>query len=401
MACVSQVATTRIREHTPAGARPTDRIAAVTRRRELAHPPSASAPLLVIRDLAVSVPARDGGKRLAVASVSLTVHAGQTLAVVGESGSGKSLTALSVLNLVPPGCAIERGEIFFENESLLTMRERELRRIRGRRMAMIFQEPMSALNPVMTVGAQITESLRLHLKLNQRAAKERAARCLEEVGLSPGEAKLKAYPHELSGGMRQRVMIAMAISCEPSLLLADEPTTALDVTVQAQVLSLLRDLQRSRGLGMMLIAHDLGVVAQYADVVCVMYAGHVVELGPVCDVFARPLHPYTRALLTCRPSLRDRADRLRTVQDVMGDPGAMRIAAAGADVFQPWWPSRRVPGVLADFRGIESTLVEVRPHHWVGCWRTEAAIEAAARSPNAAPQNAGNAVVSISASAFE
>jgi ABC-type dipeptide/oligopeptide/nickel transport system ATPase component len=359
-------------------------------------------PLLEIRDLAVSVP---GPRKWAVASVSLSIFPGQTLAIVGESGSGKSMTALSVLRLVPPACSIERGAIEFDGTDLLTLSERAMRRVRGRRISMIFQEPMSALNPVMTVGAQVTEVLRLHLKLNRRQAAERAATGFEEIGLIPGSAKLKCYPHELSGGMRQRVMIAMAVACEPSLLLADEPTTALDVTIQAQILALLKGLQKSRGplagspgMAMMLIAHDLGVVAQHADVVCVMYAGHVVEYTDVLTLFEKPMHPYTRALLQCRPSLHGAAERLGTVEELMRLPEAM-VIGSGAETLVPWWPARRpASAVSLNGAGVESMLVEVEPSHWVGCWRTNEAMARGGSAPNVAPRTAHQPVVSISAS---
>lgn len=350
-----------------------------------------------MRDLAISVPGNP--RKFAVASGSLSIHRGQTLAVVGESGSGKSLTALSVLRLVPPACSIDRGSIMFDGVDLLSLSEREMRKVRGRRVAMIFQEPMSALNPVMTVGAQITEALRLHVKLSRREAMHRAASGLEEVGLSPGAAKLKCYPHELSGGMRQRVMIAMAVACEPALLLADEPTTALDVTIQAQILMLLRNLQRSRGMAMMLIAHDLGVVAQHADVVCVMFAGHVVEYSSVEALFEKPMHPYTRALLKCRPSLHGSAERLSTVDELMQQPDAMRIQSSDAGGLVPWWPGMKpATSITPTQHGVMSTLVEVEPEHWVGCWRTAEAVKRGGGVPNVAPQTANQSVLSISAS---
>ena len=349
-----------------------------------------SEPVLTIHELSVSVPQRGAARRV-VSSVSLTIHAGQTLAVVGESGSGKSLTALSVLRLVPAPLRIDAGEIMFEGKNLLTLREREVRRVRGKRISMIFQEPMSALNPVMTIGEQVAEVLRLHLNLNRSEAEARAAQCFEEVGLTPGVAKLKLYPHELSGGMRQRVMIAMALACEPAVLLADEPTTALDVTIQAQILSLLRELQRSRSMAMMLIAHDLGVVAQHADIVCVMYAGHVVEYADVFALFAQPLHPYTRALLKCRPSLTGGAERLATIEELMQQPDAMRIGDR-ANELDAWWPAPR------DEHMRESMLVEVQPLHWVRCWRTPAAAQRGETMPDVPPRATNHSVVSISAS---
>ncbi len=260
-------------------------------------------PLLVVRGLKTQF-ALEGGPVLAVDDVSFSVPAGGTLGVVGESGCGKSVTALSVMRLVadPPG-RIVGGEIRFGGQDLLALSEPEMRRIRGNRVSMIFQEPMTSLNPVFTVGEQIGEGVRLHQGLGRAQARARALELLRQVGIPAPETRVDSYPHQLSGGMRQRVMIAMALACNPALLIADEPTTALDVTIQAQILELLARLQRERGMAVMLITHDLGVVAETCEQVLVMYAGRVVESAPVGPLFACPAHPYTAGLLRSIPAL--------------------------------------------------------------------------------------------------
>ena len=239
----------------------------------------------------------------AVEGLSFTVAAGETLAIVGESGCGKSVTSMSILRLIatPPGRIA--GSIRFQGRELLTLPETEMRRIRGNEIAMIFQEPMTSLNPVLTIGRQITETLRLHQQLTAAAAEARAIETLVLVGIPAPERRVREYPHQLSGGMRQRVMIAMALACNPKLLIADEPTTALDVTIQAQILDLMRGLKQRIGSAIMLITHDLGVVAETAERVVVMYAGRKVEEAPVGALFARPLHPYTRGLMGAVPRL--------------------------------------------------------------------------------------------------
>jgi len=262
-----------------------------------------STPLLAIEDLQTHFFTRDGVVR-AVDGVSYAVKAGETLAVVGESGSGKSVTALSILRLVPsPPGRIVGGAIRFEGVDLLRIREGEMRRIRGNEISMIFQEPMTSLNPVLTVSRQITETLILHQGLTARAAAARAIEMLRLVRIPEPERRARQYPHELSGGMRQRVMIAMALACHPKLLIADEPTTALDVTIQAQILDLMRELKSEIGAAIILITHDLGVVAEMAQRVVVMYAGRKVEEAPVGDLFRRPQHPYTLGLLASVPRL--------------------------------------------------------------------------------------------------
>ena len=273
--------------------------------------------LLEVRDLEVQFNTHDGPVR-AVNGISYEVHDGEMFAIVGESGCGKSVSALAIMRLIatPPG-RITNGHVFFEGEDLLKVANERMQDIRGNRIAMIFQEPMTSLNPVLSIGAQITEPLRLHLKMSKNAAKDRAAELLEMVGIPEAHRRLDDYPHQFSGGMRQRVMIAIALSCEPKLLIADEPTTALDVTIQAQILDLIRELGAKFGTAVILITHNLGVVARYVDRVNVMYAGRIVEQGTAADVYARPAHPYTLGLLQSVPRL----DRLgRRLQSIDGMP---------------------------------------------------------------------------------
>ncbi len=260
-------------------------------------------PLLAIERLGVGF-AHPGGPVEVLRDVSIEVHDGEILALVGESGSGKTLTALAILGLLPPGGRILGGCIHLAGAGdLLALGEKQRRQLRGRRIAMIFQDPMSALNPVFSVGFQVAESLRLHRRLSRRRCWAEARRLLELVALPDPERRLRSYPHQLSGGQLQRVSIAMALASGPDLLLADEPTTALDVTIQAQVIELLADLRRRLGLTVLLITHDLGVVAECADRVAVMYAGQIVEQGSVCEIFRHPAHPYTQGLLAAVPRL--------------------------------------------------------------------------------------------------
>jgi len=255
----------------------------------------------------------------AVRDLTLEIHEGRTLGLVGESGSGKSATSLSLLRLLPERVAvIERGSVVFGGRDLLALPEREMTAVRGADISMIFQEPMTSLNPVLTAGSQVMEAILIHQRVARAEARRRTIRLFEEVGLPDPARRIDMYPHELSGGQQQRVMIAMALSCNPRLLIADEPTTALDVTIQAQILELLRRLRDSRGMAILFISHDLGVIAEIADEVAVMYRGRLVERGPILDVFERPRHPYTRALLACRPRLSSRFTRLPSVADFMG-----------------------------------------------------------------------------------
>ena len=262
------------------------------------------------------------GTLRAVDGVSFEIPQGGTLGVVGESGSGKSVTALSVMGLVDKPGRIERGsKIVFEGRDLTQLEERQLTRIRGNDIAMIFQEPMTSLNPVFTVGNQIAEAVRLHQGLGKRAATARAVELMRLVGIPSAERRVNDHPHQMSGGMRQRVMIAMALSSDPKLLIADEPTTALDVTVQAQILELMKELRERLGMAIMLITHDLGVVAEMVDEVAVMYAGRVVERGPVAEIFSSPQHPYTEALLESIPLLGMRyTDKLKAIRGTVPNP---------------------------------------------------------------------------------
>ena len=276
--------------------------------------------LLEIKDLQTHFRTRDGVNR-AVDGISFHVNEGETLAVVGESGCGKSVTAMSILRLLPEPPAKIAGSIRFQGEELLKCSEREMRGIRGNEISMIFQEPMTSLNPVLTVGRQLGETLRLHEGLDRKAAERRALEMLALVGIPEPRRRLREYPHQLSGGMRQRVMIAMALACNPKLLIADEPTTALDVTIQAQILDLMRDLKRRVGAAIVLITHDLGIVAEIAERVMVMYAGRKLEEAPVAKLFRAPRHPYTRGLLGAVPklgaSLRGKPTRLAEIPGVV------------------------------------------------------------------------------------
>ncbi len=268
--------------------------------------------VLDVRDLRVTI-RRDGVAADAVAGISFAIEPGRVLGLVGESGCGKSLSALALLQLLPPAAQLAAGSIRFEGRELVGLDERALRDVRGAGIAMIFQEPMTALNPVMTAGAQVAEAVGAHRRIGRRETWTRAVELLAEVGIPDPEQRAGDYPHQLSGGLRQRVMIAIAIAGEPRLLVADEPTTALDVTIQAGILELLRRLRQERGMAVLLITHDLGVVAEQADEVAIMYAGRIVEHAPTAELFADPRHPYTAALLRSMPRLGAPADRLATI----------------------------------------------------------------------------------------
>ncbi|MGF6566367.1 ABC transporter ATP-binding protein [Kosakonia cowanii] len=278
-----------------------------------------SEPLVTFNQLSVSFAAEQGRVR-AVQEVSFAIKAGQTIGVVGESGCGKSVTAMSLMGLLPPQAArIDGGEIRFQGEDLLRLKPSKMADLRGNQLAMIFQEPMTALNPVLTIGEQLCEPLIRHRGLSAKAAWQRATQLIAEVGLARAESLMSSYPHQLSGGMLQRIMIAMALSCQPKLLIADEPTTALDVTVQAQILRLLRDQAQAHHMALMLITHDLGVIAQMAEHVVVMYAGRIVEQGPTADVLRHPLHPYTKGLIASRPVPGERRRRLYSIPGQVPD----------------------------------------------------------------------------------
>jgi len=286
------------------------------RRRER---PLTSAPILRIENLAVTFGA--GASRVrAVDGVSIDVAAGETVCVVGESGSGKTVTALAILRLLAREARVESGRVAWRGDDLLECAPAKLRSVRGREIAMVFQEPMTSLNPVMRIGDQIEEAIRVHEPVTRRAAWGRAIDLLGHVGIPSPEQRAREYPHQLSGGMRQRVMIAMALSCRPALLIADEPTTALDVTIQAGILDLLKRLQTETGMAILLITHNMGVVAEMARRVYVMYAGHVVEEAPAAAMFERALHPYTAALLDALPRVDARQERLRAIPGTVPDP---------------------------------------------------------------------------------
>ncbi|KIS41446.1 ABC transporter ATP-binding protein [Kosakonia radicincitans] len=278
-----------------------------------------SEPLITFNNLSISFASEQGRVR-AVQEVSFAIQAGQTIGVVGESGCGKSVTAMSLMGLLPPQVArIDGGEIRFQGNDLLRLKPSKMADLRGNQLAMIFQEPMTALNPVLTIGEQLCEPLIRHRDETPKTAWAHATQLIADVGLARAESLMSSYPHQLSGGMLQRIMIAMALSCQPKLLIADEPTTALDVTVQAQILRLLRDQARAQQMALMLITHDLGVIAQMAEHVVVMYAGRIVEQGPTADVLRNPLHPYTKGLIASRPVPGERRRRLYSIPGQVPD----------------------------------------------------------------------------------
>ena len=278
-----------------------------------------SEPILEVRDLHVEIPLTRGTVR-AVDGASFTVAPGEAMGLVGESGSGKSMTLRAILGLLPHPAGIAGGEILYEGADLVTMPAKKLQDLRGKEISMIFQEPMTALNPVMRVGDQIAEGPLAHLRMGKSASQERALDLMRQVGIPDPERRARAFPHELSGGMRQRVMIAIALSCEPKLILCDEPTTALDVTIQDQILKLLRSLREERGLSVVFVTHDLAVVAQTCQRLAVMYAGQVVETGSIDETFRSPRHPYTLGLLRSVPDLEDVRDLLRSIPGTPPDP---------------------------------------------------------------------------------
>ncbi len=317
-------------------------------------------PLLQVRNVKTYFYTSDGTVP-AVDGVSFEIREGETLGIVGESGCGKSVTALSIMRLIaPPGKVIE-GEIIFEGEDLLKLPDSTMYTIRGGKISMIFQEPMTSLNPVYTVGDQIAEALMIHQGLSQQAAMKRVVELLKRVRIPEVEKRVKSFPHELSGGMRQRVMIAMAMACSPSLMIADEATTALDVTIQAQILELMRELRESMGLSIALITHDLGVVAEMADRVIVMYVGKIVEEADVYTLFKNPKHPYTQALLGSIPTLQtEREQRLNTIVGTV--PNLYRALPPGCR-FAP-----RCPSVFDKCREVEPPLIRVGHNQTARCW---------------------------------
>ncbi len=348
-------------------------------------------PMIRVDDLAVSFPiGREKGQEArvrAVNGISLSVYKKQTLAVVGESGCGKSVSAMSTLQLVPtPPGNYDKGSIWWNTGDgeidLLTYNEKQMRTIRGNDIAMIFQEPMTSLNPVYTIGEQILEAVLLHQNVNKKEAIAIACKAIDDVGISDAESRLKEYPHQLSGGMRQRIMIAMALACQPKLLLADEPTTALDVTIQAQILELLREIQEEKDMSILLITHDLGVVAESADTVAVMYAGRIVEYGSIMDVFNHPMHPYTKGLFASMPVLGKNETRLEIIEgsvpslsgqnkeyavDRHGKKTEQLVEAkpALADVI---WEDGKAVRVFRPSVADQPELREVAEQHWVASY---------------------------------
>ncbi|MFT5089325.1 MAG: oligopeptide/dipeptide ABC transporter ATP-binding protein [Candidatus Latescibacterota bacterium] len=314
--------------------------------------------LLEVRDLRTYFYTEDGVAK-AVDGVSFELALGETLGLVGESGCGKSVSALSTMRLIPqPPGRIESGQVLFRGRDLLGLSEEEMCQVRGDDIAMIFQEPMTSLNPVLTCGYQISESVILHQNVSKQEARHRAIEMLKLVGIPAPEQRIDEYPHQLSGGMRQRVMIAMALSCNPDLLIADEPTTALDVTIQAQILELLQRLQDEFEMAILMITHDLGVIAEVADRVAVMYAGQVVEYASTQDLFARPQHPYTRGLMQSIPHLEEKRDRLEIIEGMVPDarsfPSGCRFAP-------------RCKLAEERCRAAPVELEELSPGHWVRC----------------------------------
>ena len=327
-------------------------------------------PLLEVTDLRVDLHTHRG-TAAAVQGMSFSLERGDTLGLIGESGCGKSMTALALMGLTPENATVS-GSLKLEGRQLIGLRDRDWRAIRGFRLAMIFQEPMTALNPVHRVGAQIAEPLMLHQQLSAHAAREKAITLLDRVGIPDAARRVDSFPHQFSGGQRQRIMIAMALACEPDVLIADEPTTALDVTVQKQILALIRELVDERGMALILISHDLGLIAQNVRRMLVMYGGRVVESGPSADVFARPAHPYTRGLLAARPSLAQRlvahrSERLPTIKgsvpDLFGLPPGCPFAGRCAYTEDACFID-------------EPPVMPVSGDHWFRCRRAEAVLNA-------------------------
>ena len=314
--------------------------------------------LLEVKSLCTEFPVKRGVVR-AVDDVSFEVSEGEILAIVGESGSGKSVTSLSVMGLLAEPGHVAGGEMTFDGKDLVHLSEKEYREMRGNDMAMIFQEPMTSLNPVYRIGDQIVEAIRTHEKVSKKEALTRAIDLLRKVGIPSPEARVRDYPHQMSGGMRQRVMIAMALACNPKLLIADEPTTALDVTIQAQILDMINQLKRKNNTSMLLITHDLGVVAQNCDDVAIVYAGEIVEVGSIKDVYREKLHPYTSGLFGSVPSLSSTERRLRAIDGMMPDPTKL---PGGCKFYE------RCPRAAERCRSELPALVEYGPGHKVRCF---------------------------------
>ncbi len=319
--------------------------------------------LLQVENLQVEFKTRRG-TALVLNGVDFEIRRGETLCVVGESGCGKSMTALALLRLIPqPPGRIRAGRVMFQGEDLVQASEARMREVRGNRISMIFQEPMTSLNPVYTVGDQIGESLRLHAGLDAKQARERSIEMLRQVGIPAPERRVDEYPHQMSGGMRQRVMIAMALACRPDILIADEPTTALDVTVQAQIFDLLRELQRDKGTAIVMITHDMGAVAEMADRVMVMYAGRVIEQGTVEQVLSHPGHPYTQGLIECLPELGSSRHAERTeLTEIAGVVPSIWELGSGCAFRE------RCPHAMARCASEVPPMIETGAGHGVACW---------------------------------
>ena len=319
-----------------------------------------STPLLQLDKLSTHYVSAAGTRVVrAVDEISLTVDHGETLGIVGESGSGKSTLALTIMRVLPLAARIVSGRMLFEGEDLVTKSDEEMREVRGKRIAMILQDPMASLNPLFTVGDQVAEPVRIHEHTSRRSARERAGALLKSVKIPAATQRLREYPHQMSGGMRQRIVGAIAISCEPQLLIADEPTTSLDVTIQAQYLKLLREIQREHGLALIFITHNLGIVARMCDNVAVMYAGRVIEAGPVRQIFNAPVHPYTRALIESIPRMGGGPERLTAID---GQPPDLATLPVGCS-FQA-----RCPRVMDHCREEAPPAFDIAAQHTARCW---------------------------------
>jgi len=329
-----------------------------------------SEPLLSLENLSTHYVSQQGARVVrAVDDVTLSLHARGTLGIVGESGSGKSTLALTILRLLPPAARIVGGRMMFEGENLLDKSDTEMRRVRGKRIAMILQDPMASLNPLFSIGNQVGEPIRVHEGASRASAWERAVALLKSVRIASPETRVSQFPHEMSGGMRQRIVGAIGISCEPRLLIADEPTTSLDLTIQAQYLNLLRDLQREHGLALIFITHNLGIVAKMCDQLAVMYAGQVVEQGPVSRIFSAPAHPYTRALLGSIPRMTDNRQHLTAIE---GQPPDLSSLPPGC-AFAP-----RCPMAIARCRVEAPPEVAIDEGRTARCWLAVPGVEATA-----------------------
>jgi oligopeptide/dipeptide ABC transporter ATP-binding protein len=320
-------------------------------------------PLLEVKNLRTYFVSAKGTRVVrAVDGVSFTLNEGETLGIVGESGSGKTVTSLSILRLLPPAARIVDGEIWFAGENLLKKSEREMQRVRGSQITMILQDPLMSLNPLFTIGEQIAEPLRIHLGMRRQSLGERIKELLRGVRIPSPEVRMREYPHQMSGGMRQRIVGAISISCEPRLLIADEPTTSLDVTIQAQYLKLLKDIQKRNGLAMIFITHNIGIVAKMCDKVAVMYAGKLIERAPVRPIFNQPAHPYTEALLNAMPKLTDKTERLWSIE---GQPPDLANLPPGC-AFSP-----RCPKAEDHCRREVPPEFQVGDRHYTRCWLWE------------------------------